>query len=118
MIQPLLPPDDLPPSHVDGTDIFLRHQLEERVGRYFFESCSGVVQALLTSGEWFISISASALRLVIECPSMETNWRMLNNVVLLARHLESFSSTAHIRICPPLGMGAPYEIRVDEISIF
>ncbi len=118
MSQLLLPPDDLPPAQFDQADLLLYHQLQERVGRYFFESCSGVVQALLTTSKWFIVISASALWLVIECPNMETNWRILNNVVLLARHLEAFSSSAHIRICPPVGMGMPYEIRVDEISIF
>jgi len=113
-----LPLDDLPPACPDQSDTLLRRQLEEAVGKYLYQSCDGVTQGLLISCEWYISTLNGELMLVINCPDMATNWRILNNVVPIARQLERFSSQAKLRIAPPSDMGVPYEIRIDEISIF
>lgn len=111
-------PDDLPSPEFGNEDTFLKRQLEEATRRYFYESCDGVMQGLLLRSEWFLTTSGDALTLVIQCPDMITNWRVLNNIVLLGKKLEQFVSHAKIRICPPEGMGTPFEIRVDEISMY
>jgi hypothetical protein len=118
MSQPFLPPDDLPPAEVDQLDGILRRQLEDAIGRCFYEACDGVTQSLLTSCEWYITTKAIALTLVINCPDLGLNWRVLNNIVPLGTRLEQFSASARIRISPPVGTGAPFEVRVDEISVY
>jgi hypothetical protein len=118
MSQLSLPPDDLPPVKLDGRDEIFRQQLEDAIGRCFYEACDGVTQSLLTSCEWYITTKAIAPTLVINCSDLSTNWRVLNNIVPLGTPLEQFSPAARIRICPPIGTGAPFEIRVDEISVY
>lgn len=113
-----LPPDDLPPSQVDQLDALLRQQLEASISKYLFESCDGVTQSVLSSCEWYITIDASAMMLVIQCPDMTVNWRVVNNLVLLGTQLAEFSKDAKIRICPPDEQELPYELRVDEISMY
>jgi hypothetical protein len=116
MHMPLLPPDDLPPSQSDRTDELWRRQLEESISRYFYESCDGVLQALLIGSEWYITTQAIALTLVINCPDMPTTWRVLNYTVQIGKQLEKFSSAAKIRICPPVETEAVHEFCVSEIS--
>ena len=111
-------PDDLPPAEFGQVDQSLQRQLEESVSKHFYEACDGVTQGLLLRCEWHITTSANALTLVILCPDMMTNWRVLNNVVPLGKSLEQFISSAKIQVCPPVGMGTPFEIRVDEISVY
>jgi hypothetical protein len=113
-----LPPDDLPPSQTGHSDGILRRQLEDALSKYFYESCDGVTQALLTNCEWYFNTIAVAPTLVINCPDAATNWRVLNNVVAIATALSRFSSSAKIRVCPPVEAGTPFEIRVDEISVY
>lgn len=112
-----LSPDDLPPSSITELDEQLRRQLEESISKHFYESCDGVIQALLCQCKWHITTRASALTLVVVCPDMAANWRVLNNVVPLANQLGNFSWSAKIRICPPPEAGVPFEIRVDEVGI-
>jgi hypothetical protein len=118
MHQPTLPPDDLPPERLTPVDALLRRQLENSIGKRFYEGCDGVTQGLLLSCEWYVTIDAKALTLVIACPDQSTNWRILNNMVAIASSLEPLSKQARIRVCPPVGSGDPFEIRVDEISIY
>jgi hypothetical protein len=110
--------DDLPPSEFTQSDQVLHHQLEDVVRKYFYQACDGVTQSLLIRCEWLITITAHALTLVINCPDMSTNWRVLNNLVAIGGILAPFAPTGKLRICPPPGTGIPLEIRVDEISVY
>jgi hypothetical protein len=118
MNHPPLPSDDLPSFDASSIDNALRRQLEESIGKHFYQSCDGVTQGLLTSCEWYFTITTSALTLVIVCPDLATNWRVLHNIVPIGKQLERFADTAKIRVCPPVGSGTPFEIRVNEISIY
>lgn len=127
MNKPSLPPDDLPPSAWTEQDNFLHRKLEEAVSRYFYESCDGVTQALLTNCEWYFTITASALTLVINCSDRAINLRVINNVTAMrssspggaiAARLKAFSKSARIHIYPPDAAGIPLEVRVDETSVY
>lgn len=118
MGHPLLPADDLPPMGATSEDRVLLRKLEDSVGKHFYESCDGVTQALLMGCEWAIAITAEALTLIIDCPDQNTNWRVLNNIVPIGEKLGQFSQQAKIRVAPPAEVGAPFEIRVDELSIY
>jgi hypothetical protein len=97
----------------------LYRQLESYAGKSFYEACDGVTQALLVKCEWFITTVAIAPTLIINCPDMHTNRRILNHIGAIATYLEQqLSSQARIRVCPPEEMGEPIEIRVDEIGIY
>ncbi|OLP17386.1 hypothetical protein BST81_16435 [Leptolyngbya sp. 'hensonii'] len=112
-----LPADDQP-SHSSTEDRLLRRQLEESIGKRFYETCDGVIQGLLTRCEWYVTTSAQSLTLVIACPDHGLNWQILNNITAIAAGLEAFSDSARIRICPPAGLGAPYEMRIDEVFLY
>lgn len=99
-------------------DTILCEQLEDYASIYFYEQCDRYTQNLLSSCEWYITTNASALILVIACPDAIINWRVLKNLVQIGSWLEQLASGAKIRVCPPLGMGTPLEIRVDELSIY
>lgn len=118
MNKPALPPEDWPPVETTKIDRILRRQLEESATQHFYEACDRATQALLSRCEWYITTQASALTLVIACPDKETNWQVLNNIVPLGSQLEQIAKSAKIRVCSPTGMGSPYEIRVDEISVY
>jgi hypothetical protein len=118
MNKPSLPPEDLPPAKDTRVDRILRRQLEESTGNRFYEACDRAIQELLSSCEWYITTNASAMTLVIACSDMQTNWHILNNIVAIGSRLEQISKTAKIRVCPPVGMGSPFEIRVDKISVY
>ncbi len=118
MFKPSLPPDDLPPAEALQSDRALHQQLEEAVNKHFYEACDGVTQALLLNCQWSITITAKALTLIIHCPDITTNWRVLNNIVAIGSVLEVFSPSARIRVCPPPESGIPLEARVDEISVY
>lgn len=112
-----LSPDDLPPAQADHFDALLHQQLETSIAKYLFESCDGVTQAVLSSCEWSVTIDASALRLVIRCPDMTVNWRVLNHLTILGMQLAKFSKTARVRLSSP-DESVPFEVRVDEISLY
>lgn len=110
-------PDDC--ANADArSDKMLCQQLEEYAGIYFYESCDRYTQSLLSSCEWHITTNSSALTLVITCPDSMVNWRVLKNIGQIGRWLEQLTSSAKIRVCPPIGMGTPSEIRVDELSVY
>jgi len=117
MSVPFLPVDDLPPNELGQEDKFLQRQLEDSLTKHFYESCDGVTQGLLLRCEWRIAALVDALTLEILCPDMMTNWRVLNNVVVLGNTLKQFVPSAKIRICPPVDMGTPFEVRVSEVSV-
>jgi hypothetical protein len=117
MNKSFLPPDDLPSSEWTEQDAYLHRKLEEAVNRCFYESCDGVTQALLTNCQWWFTITASALTLVIHCKDQAINRRVENNVVAIANLLKPFSKTARIQICRPDGEMPP-DMGVDEISVY
>lgn len=117
MSVPSLPVDDLPPQEFGQADKFLQRQLEESVTKHFYEACDGVTQGLLLRCEWHIKSIVDALTLEILCPDMMTNWRVLNNVVVLGNTLKQFVPSAKVRICPPADMGTPFEVPVNEVSV-
>ncbi len=51
-------------------------------------------------------------------PDIATNWSILSNIVAIGSRLEQFFSSAKIRVCPPIGKATPFELRVDEISVY
>lgn len=113
-----LPADDLPPAELSESDRLLHHQLEDLMTKYFYESCDGVTQGLLLRCNWHVISHTDALLLEIHCPDMMTNWRVLNNVVPLSNLLKQLVPSAKVRICPPENAGTPFEVRVDEVSIY
>jgi len=111
----ILPPEDLPPESTTDLDAVLRRQLELSTSKHFFEACDGVTQSLLMDCSWTINL-AEVLMLVIHCPNTTSNWRILNRITFLAELLAQFSSTAKIRVYPPVDMGGPFDMRVSERS--
>lgn len=110
-----LPPEDLPPEVTTDWDAGLRRQLELTTSQHFFEACDGPTQSLLMECGWTINV-AEALTLVIHCPDALKNWRVLSHIVAIADPLAQFSPRAKIRVYPPLGTGAPFDMRVNERS--
>ena len=92
MTPTFLPPEDLPSKTPTTLDAELRGQLEYAAGKYFFQACGGVIQSLLLNCEWTISV-AEGLMLVIRCPDLQTNWRVLNQIVTIADQLAQFNPT-------------------------
>ena len=110
-----LHPDDLPSTEI--SDDILLHQLELAITKRFYEACDGVTQALLMNCEWSVTTRSPALTLIITSPDLPTHWRVLNHLVMIATHLTPFTSSARIRICPPVGTDIPLEIQVDKLPV-
>ncbi|MEL6399185.1 MAG: hypothetical protein AAFO87_16400 [Cyanobacteria bacterium J06607_6] len=110
-----LPPEDQPPVAITDVDAALRRQLELSTRKHFFEACDGPTQSLLMECQWVISLS-EVLMLVIHCPDATVNWRVLNRIATIAATVAQFSPLAKIRVCPPMGQGGPFDMRVDERS--
>lgn len=117
MTNPSLSPDDLP-SEVTEHDRTLRRQLDESLTQRFAQQCDLYTKSLLSRCDWYVTTYVNAVTLVINCPDSATNWRLLHHVLTLGSLMEQFSQYARIRVCPPLGTGAPFEIRVDERSMY
>ncbi|MGE5655607.1 MAG: hypothetical protein ACM37W_03255 [Actinomycetota bacterium] len=117
MNNPSLPEDDLPPSELKLVDRILQQQLEKSIGNHFYQTCDRTIQALLSKCQWYVTTNASTAIVTIECPHASLNWQVLKNLTKLASYLENFPR-AKIRVCPPPGTGTPFEMRVDEISVY
>jgi hypothetical protein len=109
--------DDFHPMQPTSADIILRQQLEDSISRYFYEGCDRTIQNLLSNCRWYVTTRANAMTLVIECPDQVTNWRILQKIVHMGSLLNSIISSAKIRVCPP-DKGVPFEMRVDELSVY
>ena len=116
MNNPSLPADDLPPAHPDINDSLIRLNLEESLAKCFFQACTQRQQALISTCQWYIT-TANAPTLVIECPDEVTNWRVLKSLVKLGGVLKKLAKNAKIRVYPA-GTGTPFEMRVDELSVY
>ncbi len=110
--------DDYHPIQPSSADIILRQQLEHSISKYFYESCDRRIQDLLSHCRWYVTTQAGVLTLVIECPDQFTNWRILQQIVPMATLLSSIVSSAKIRVCPPENKSVPFEMRVDELSVY
>ncbi|MDB9374795.1 hypothetical protein [Nodularia sphaerocarpa] len=110
--------DDSHPKQPTSADIILRQQLEDSISRYFYEGCDRIIQNLLSNCRWYVTTRANAMTLVIECPDQVTNWRVLRQIVPMGTLLNSIISSAKIRVCPPDSQGIPFEMRVDELSVY
>ncbi|MDZ7959584.1 MAG: hypothetical protein RMY34_17155 [Aulosira sp. DedQUE10] len=110
--------DDSHPIQLTSADIILRQQLEYSISRYFYEACDRSIQNLLSTCRWYVTTDASAIVLVIECPDDVTNWRILQKIVPMATLLYKIVNSAKIRVCPPDSQGIPFEMRVDELSVY
>ena len=112
------PEDDSHPMQLTSADIILRQQLEYSISRYFYEACDRTIQNLLSSCRWYVTTQAGVMVVVIECPDAVTNWRVLQKIVPMATILNPIVSSAKIRVCPPESQGIPFEMRVDELSVY
>ena len=110
--------DDSHPKQPTSADIILRQQLEYSISRYFYDGCDRIIQNLLSNCRWYVTTRANAMTLVIECPDQVTNWRILRQIVPMGTLLNSIISSAKIRVCPPDSQGLPFEMRVDELSVY
>ena len=113
-----LPFDDLPPLKLEESDSSLNRQLEEMLSRYFYESCDGVIQALLTNCEWYFTTVSTAPTLVINGADRAMSQRVLNHVVAIATALLYFSASARVLIGSSSDAKTLAEIRVNEISAY
>jgi hypothetical protein len=113
-----LPADDLPPDQLELDDRLLRRQLDASLTQRFQQQCDPVCLPLLALCEWAITTTANVAILVIICPDRATNWHILNQVVALGNGMAQFSQDAKLRIYPTPETTDPFEIRVDEISIY
>ncbi|WP_026731069.1 hypothetical protein [Fischerella sp. PCC 9605] len=113
-----LPKDDSHPIQLTSADIILRQRLENSISSYFYNACDRTIQNLLSSCRWYVTSHASALTLVIECTDQITNWRVLQKIVPMAAVLGEIVSSAKIRVYPPKKEGMPFEMRVDELSVY
>ncbi|ABA23551.1 conserved hypothetical protein [Trichormus variabilis ATCC 29413] len=110
--------DDSHPMQPTSADIILRQQLEYSLSKYFYEGCDRTLQNLLSNCRWYVTTQANAMTLVIECPDQVTNWRVLQKLVPMGKLINQMVSSAKIRVCPPEGEGVPFEMRVDELSVY
>lgn len=101
-----------------SADIILKQQLEYSISRYFYQGCDRIVQNLLSNCRWYMTTEASALTLIIECTDQVTNWKILQKIVPMASILYGIVSSAKIRVCPPDPNSTPFEMRVDELSVY
>ncbi|NJR64719.1 MAG: hypothetical protein HC772_04360 [Leptolyngbyaceae cyanobacterium CRU_2_3] len=118
MAIPSLPPDDLPPQHLELGDRILRRQLDLSLTQRFQQQCDSTRQQLLLACDWSITTMANVVTLVIVCPDLPTNWQVLNQVVVLGDLMSQFSQDAKLRIYATPEMVDLFEIRVDELSIY
>ncbi|RUR73912.1 hypothetical protein ACF3DV_25190 [Chlorogloeopsis fritschii PCC 9212] len=110
--------DDSHPAQLTSADIILRQQLENSISTYFYDACDRTIQNLLSICRWYVITCANAMTLVIECPDQITNWRVLQKIVPMATVLGEIINSAKIRVCPPANLGIPFEMRVDELSVY
>ncbi|MBP5974885.1 hypothetical protein HW132_19630 [Brasilonema sp. CT11] len=110
--------EDSHPIQLTSADIILRQQLEYSISRYFYEGCDRDIQDLLSNCRWYVTTDMSTLTLVIKCPDQVTNWRVLQKLVTMGALLQQIVSSAKIRVCPPKNQGMPFEMRVDELSVY
>ncbi|MBD2663602.1 hypothetical protein B6N60_01527 [Richelia sinica FACHB-800] len=115
---PLLPPDDLPPNQVTKQDGMLHLELEQSIGRCFYYTCDRITQMLLSSCHWYMTNNGTTLMLIIDAPDIVSYWHIVSNIPQLGNRLERFSKESKIRVYPPFGKGAPFEISVNEISAY
>jgi hypothetical protein len=106
--------DDLPPEPADPKDLVWQKELSTSVGKYFFQTCSGSLQALLMSCQW--SLSRNSTNWVLKIASLDPNTieRIHNSLKPLAQHLAHFSATAHLNLYLKGTDQDPLDISVEQ----
>lgn len=120
-----LPLDDLPPSELTSSDWVLSQKLEASLNQFFYAACQDLdasneqrsLTTLLSKCQWYITNKPKLTTLVIQCPDLTTNWRVLENIVPIAQLLEQFA-IGKICVYPAFNQGMPLEVRVDELDIY
>jgi hypothetical protein len=113
-----LSPDDLPPEQIDLNDRLLREQLDSSLTERFQQQCDRTTERLLAKCDWSVTTAANVVTLSIVCRDPIVNWKILNRVQVLGSLMAQFSQDAKLRIYPNAGAIDPFEIRVDELSIY
>lgn len=113
-----LGPDDLPPKQIELDDRILRRQLDATLTQRFKEQCDPTSKQLLDFCDWCVTTTANVVTLAIVCPDRAMNWQVLNRVVPLGNVMAQFSQDAKLRIYSTPDMIEPFEIRVDELSVY
>lgn len=111
-----LPADDVP-SSLTHQDQIWHQQLEEAIARCFYESCDGVLQALLMACDWHLSLTSGELTLYLTCHDLSTNWRVLHNTRPIGRQLSRFTPNARIRVQADIEMGIPIDLHINELPL-
>ncbi|GAB1542031.1 hypothetical protein NUACC21_47040 [Scytonema sp. NUACC21] len=111
---PPLPPEDLPSQDLQ-LDVLLLRQLEETVGKRFYQACGPIMRILLSSCHWYFTINAGTLTLLVICYDLESYWHIANIVPDIVKRLKLFSNSAKIRLCPPVDKGIAREFGMDEV---
>jgi hypothetical protein len=116
-----LSPEDQPPQQPSVQDRELRRLLDQSLTQQFTDQMmqqdNAMLQLLLSQCDWYITTAANVAMLVIECPNEALNWQVLHQVQPLGTAMKHLSKDAKLRICPP-DSSEPFEIRVDELSIY
>ncbi|MDJ0795410.1 MAG: hypothetical protein QNJ51_01035 [Calothrix sp. MO_167.B12] len=105
--------DDLPIYQISIHDELLLRQLEESVGKKFFQACDHISRNLLTSCHWYFSTNTGVLTLEIICHNRESYWLVHNALFQLGMTLTKFTNKGKINIHPPKGEGKPWSMKVN-----
>jgi hypothetical protein len=106
--------DDLPPEPFDPQDLNWQKELANCAGKYFFQGCSGSLQALLMICQWRFSRDLNNWVLKIESLDAGTTERIHNSLKPLAQQLADFSATAHLQLYPKGADQALLDIPVHQ----
>jgi len=108
--------DDLPIYEISLRDQLLLRQLEESIGKKFFQACDSISRTLLTSCHWYFSTNTGVLALEIVCHNHESYWFVQHALFQLGMTLTKFTNKAKINIHPPQGEGEPWSMKVNTSS--
>lgn len=114
MNKPYIHPDDLPPVQATQLDELLLRQLEETIGKRFYQACGPITRVLLSSCHWYFTTNASALTLMIICYDMESYWHIDSAIPQIIPRLRQFSDNAKIRLSHPSDTDISWEIPLNS----
>ncbi|HEY9799513.1 hypothetical protein [Anabaena azotica] len=110
-------PDDLPSNRTILLSKILIRQLEEATKKSFFLACNRIARILLASCHWYFKIHSGVLVLIMICPDMESYQNIMTSIPYFTKNLRRFANTASISVTPPVNLGVPWIIEIDEIGL-